>query len=116
MFIVCVIVTVLIAFIAFTSAMGLLQGVPQLREILADVGFAGHMRMLGLLQLAGAVGLIVGLFVAPIGIAAGAGLTLYYLGAMLAHVKAGDARQQVFVPFPLALFALAATILRLVTM
>lgn len=116
MFIVCAVVTVFIALVTFTSAMGMLQGAPQLEQILASVGFGGRMRTLGLLQLAGSIGLIVGLFWPPIGIAAATGLFIYYVGAMAVHAKAGHSRQQMFVPFPLAVFSFAALVLRIVTM
>ncbi|KAB8162564.1 DoxX family protein [Streptomyces sp. 3MP-14] len=44
---------------------------------------------LGSLKLAGAAGLVVGLAVAPwLGVAAGFGLTLFFVGAVVAHVRA----------------------------
>jgi hypothetical protein len=44
---------------------------------------------LGLLKGAGAVGLLVGLLgAAPIGVAAAAGLTLFFVGAIATHVRA----------------------------
>jgi DoxX-like family len=45
---------------------------------------------LGILKLAGAVGLLVGLVGLPaIGIAAATGLVLYFVGAVIAHLRAG---------------------------
>ncbi len=45
--------------------------------------------MLGILKLAGAIGLIVGLAGLPaIGIAAATGLVLYFIGAVSAHLRA----------------------------
>ncbi len=46
--------------------------------------------LLAVAELAGAVGLLVGLKVAPLGIAAGVGLALYFVGAVAAHVRAED--------------------------
>ncbi|WP_407565445.1 DoxX family protein [Streptomyces sp. 184] len=44
---------------------------------------------LATLKLAGAAGLVVGLAAAPwLGVAAGAGLTLFFVGAVAAHVRA----------------------------
>lgn len=60
---------------------------------------------LGLLKLAGAAGLLLGLLgVWPLGIAAAAGLVLFFTGALAAHVRA-----RVFhnIAFPAAFFALA---------
>jgi hypothetical protein len=115
MFIVCVVVTVLLAFASFGSAMGKLQDVPQIRELLASVGVESKGRTLAFIQLAGVVGLLVGLFWAPIGIAAAAGLTLYYLGAMVAHARAGHPVKQIFFPFPLVVLSALALVLRIVT-
>lgn len=64
---------------------------------------------LGVLKVAGAAGLIAGLFGAhAIGIAAAAGLVAFYVGAMIAHVRAGVLRNIVF---PGAYLALAAATL-----
>ena len=47
-------------------------------------------RLIGLLELAGVTGVLVGLTWAPIGIAAAIGLTLLILGAIVFHVRASD--------------------------
>ena len=117
MFILCVVVTALLAFASFGSAMGKIQGIPQMAELLDSVGVSASTgRILGFVQLAGAAGLILGLFVAPVGVAAAGGLTLYYLGAMAAHARARHPVKQVFFPFPLLVLSLAALVLRIVTM
>lgn len=51
---------------------------------------AGWMVPLGVLLGAGAIGLVAGLVVPPLGIAAGAGLVVYFVGALGAHVRARD--------------------------
>ncbi|APE34798.1 transmembrane invasion protein [Nocardia mangyaensis] len=44
---------------------------------------------LATLKLAGAIGLVVGLTVAPwLGVAAGTGLVLFFIGAVVAHIRA----------------------------
>ena len=63
--------------------------------------------MLGALKLAGAIGLLVGVVGLPvIGIAAATGLVLYFIGAVIAHVRA-----RVFynIAFPGAYLGLSAT-------
>ena len=47
-------------------------------------------RLIGLLELAGVAGVLVGLTWAPIGIAAAIGLALLILGAIVFHVRASD--------------------------
>ncbi len=115
MFLACVIVTVLLALLLFGSSMGKFQGVPQVEQLIEHVGMGRHLRLLGWLELAGAVGLIVGLFVAPIGIAAAIGVVLYMLGAVIAHLRVRDGVQQVLAPVVPLLFAVAALVLRLAT-
>jgi hypothetical protein len=45
---------------------------------------------LGTLKLAGAAGLLIGLLgLKPLGVAASIGLVLFYLGAIIAHLRAG---------------------------
>ncbi|WP_369386935.1 DoxX family protein [Streptomyces sp. CG1] len=78
----------------------------------AEVGVApAWLPSLALLKAAGAAGLLLGLFgLRPLGIAAGVGLVLFYLGAMAAHVRA-----RVFhnIAFPGLFLALAAGALAL---
>lgn len=47
-------------------------------------------RLIGLLELAGVAGVLVGLTWAPIGIAAAIGLSLLIMGAIVFHVRASD--------------------------
>jgi hypothetical protein len=47
-------------------------------------------RLIGLLELAGVAGVLVGLFWPPIGVAAAIGLALLVLGAIVFHVRASD--------------------------
>jgi type III secretory pathway component EscS len=42
---------------------------------------------LGILKAAGALGLFLGIFVPPIGIAAGVGLVLFFVGAIITHLR-----------------------------
>ncbi|MER7777805.1 DoxX family protein [Streptomyces sp. NPDC096191] len=78
----------------------------------AEVGVpAAWIPWLAGLKLAGAAGLLVGLFGArPLGIAAGIGLALFFVGAVAAHVRA-----RVFhnIAFPLGYLALNTAALSL---
>lgn len=60
---------------------------------------------LGFLKLAGAVGLLVGIAVPALGVAAAVGLTLFFIGAIAAHVRARDLPS---IPFPGILLLAAA--------
>lgn len=69
---------------------------------------------LGLLKAAGAVGLLLGLFGVPlIGLAAAAGLVLFFVGAVLTHFWAGDYSASVAFPASYLLLASASLVLDL---
>jgi hypothetical protein len=65
---------------------------------------------LAYLLLAGAAGVIAGLWWAPLGIAAAIGVTCYFLVAVIAHLRADDAKN---LPTPLAYLLVAALVLTL---
>jgi hypothetical protein len=65
---------------------------------------------LAAILLAGAAGLILGLFWAPIGVAAASGLVVYFLVAIALHVRAGDMAN---LPMPLVFEVAAAAALAL---
>ncbi|MFV0318670.1 MAG: DoxX family protein [Microthrixaceae bacterium] len=110
MFIAAVIVSVLLAFIAASSAAMKLQRHPQV--VAAINGTVGvpmeRLPVLAMLELAGALGLIIGLWVTPIGVAAATGLFLYFLGAVIAHVRVGDTKgvRQPVLPLVLSVAAI----------
>ncbi|BBH70279.1 hypothetical protein ACTI_69640 [Actinoplanes sp. OR16] len=65
---------------------------------------------LAALNYAGAAGLLIGIFWRPLGIAAAAGLVLYFLGAVAFHVPVKDWKG---IPMPAALLALSVLTLSL---
>lgn len=62
------------------------------------------------LEILGAVGLIVGLAVPFVGMAAAFGIILYFVGAVTAHLRAGDSN--IAAPAFLAFMAVGALLLR----
>ncbi|WP_033328835.1 DoxX family protein [Streptomyces yerevanensis] len=76
---------------------------------------AGLVRFVGLAEVAAAVGLIVGLFWQPLGIAAAMGFAITMVGAVGFHAKAGDyadpaTRGNAMAPFPLILLSVATAV------
>ena len=69
--------------------------------------------MLASAEIAGAVGLIIGLWVPALGMAAAIGVVLYFVGAVIAHLRAND--RDLFSPVVAMLLAAAALVLRLVS-
>jgi hypothetical protein len=67
---------------------------------------------LGVLKAAGAIGLLCGFAAPPIGVAAGVGLTLFFIGAIITHLLAGDRSLGNGVPVLFLLVALAALLVR----
>jgi hypothetical protein len=69
---------------------------------------------LGFLKLAGALGLLIGIALPALGVAAAIGLVLFFVGAIVTHVRAQDYAS---IPFPggLLLLAVAALVLRVVS-
>ena len=70
--------------------------------------------MLGVLKAAGAIGLLIGICLPWVGIAAGIGLVLFFVGAIITHLRAQDYSFGLAVVF--LLLAIAALVLRLVSL
>jgi uncharacterized membrane protein YphA (DoxX/SURF4 family) len=63
------------------------------------------------LEIAGAVGLLIGLWVPALGVAAAIGVVLYFVGAVIAHLRAND--RDLAAPAVIGVAAAAALVLRL---
>jgi DoxX-like family len=87
-----VICSLLLALVAAASATMDFRGAPQVRELMHRLQYRpGFERFLGLIKVLGALGLVVGLFVHGLGLAAAIGFVLYFALAVKAHVNLGDA-------------------------
>ena len=116
MFIALVVTTALLALVSVSSAaMKLRKNEQVLTSIHGTVGVPlRFIPGLAALELAGAAGIIAGLWVAPLGVAAAAGLVAYFLGAVISHLRVGDTKGSTSPVVPLAL-SVAVLVLRLVT-
>jgi len=86
-----VIVSSLLALVLVGSAGAKLAKSPAVMGTTASVGFPeDRVWLLAAAEIAGAIGLVVGLFWWPIGVAAASGVILYFIGAIVAHVHAND--------------------------
>lgn len=115
MFIAYIIVSVVLALLLTVSAGGKLTRKEQIVTALTAAGVRQKwFPYLAALMLAGAVGLLVGIAFAPLGIAAAAGVILYFVGALVAHLRVKD-----FALLPALVFlalAVAALLLRVASM
>jgi DoxX-like family len=68
---------------------------------------------LGALKAAGALGLLVGIGVPPLGVAAAVGLVLFFVGAVLTHVRAHAAAPSYAYPAVFLLLAVGSLLERL---
>ncbi|MCX4778293.1 DoxX family protein [Streptomyces sp. NBC_01264] len=113
MFIAYAVVAGLLALALAGSATFTFQRSPAITENMTKVGVPeSWLPRLAALKAAGAIGLVAGLWLAPLGIAAAVGVVLYFIGAIVFHLRAKD---YAFAPAAvLALVAAAALILRVV--
>jgi hypothetical protein len=116
MFIVTVVLAVLLA-LAFGAAGG-----QKVAGVKSATDGADHLRFshnaykgIGALELLAAVGLLVGLAVWPLGVAAGAGLVLLMIGAIISHLRVGDKIAQFGPALVLGVISLAEVIVRAVS-
>jgi uncharacterized membrane protein YphA (DoxX/SURF4 family) len=114
MFIATAIVSVLLAAVLVMSGRLKLVEDDATLAIMTKVRFPlDRLWLLALAELAGALGLVVGLLWWPIGVAAAIGVILYFLGAIASHLRVHDPR---VVPAAVPmLVAVAALVLRAAT-
>jgi DoxX-like family len=114
MFLATVFVSVLLALAVFGSAVAKLTKNPKILENLASLKIpAGWLPRLATAEIAGGTGVLVGLAVPLIGIAAAGGLIGYFVGAVIAHLRAQD--KEIAPAAVLGLVAVAALVLRVTT-
>jgi hypothetical protein len=83
-------------------------------QSMAHLGIpVGMLPFLATCLIAGGAGILIGLWYAPLGIAAAGGLVLYFVGALIAHLRKGDMKGM---PAPLLFLALAAGALSLLAL
>jgi uncharacterized membrane protein YphA (DoxX/SURF4 family) len=103
-----------IGFAISFSAFGKIKRIPGAVETLAAAGVKPEQfNRLATLELLGSLGLLVGIWVKPIGIAAALGIALYFIGAQTAHLRVKDKLQNMFPATFLFLIASAVLILEL---
>jgi hypothetical protein len=115
-FIAYAVLAVLLALVLLVSARAKLTKDKRLVEGLTGLGVPLSMfPFLAGCEIAGAAGLLVGLFYGPLGIAAAVGVVLYFIGAVSAHLRKQD-YQGLAAPLPILIFAIAALTLRAVSL
>ena len=112
-----IVVAVLMALMMFFSAaMKFLLNPEAVHVINEVVGVPMSLiAVLGICEVAGGLGLLAGIVRPKLGVAGGVGLVLYFLGAILAHVRVGDwaGVTAPITPLLLSCIALTLAILRM---
>jgi hypothetical protein len=91
MFILTAVLAILSAAVLLVSARGKLVHDDAQMAIMRRVGFPEQkVSLLATAEMAGAVGIVVGLWWWPVGIAAATGVVAYFLGAISAHLRKRD--------------------------
>ncbi|MFF9804505.1 DoxX family protein [Streptomyces coeruleorubidus] len=105
MFIAYVVVASLLALVLIGSGRAKLVRDEKVTEGMHKIGVPDSwFPRLSALEFAGALGLIVGIFYRPLGIAASAGVVVYFIGAIATHLRAKDTKG---LPMPTVLMAAA---------
>jgi DoxX-like protein len=113
MFIAAAIVAGLLALTLLASARGKLVRDPQVMKVMTRVGVPdARLWLLATAEIAGAAGIVAGLFWWPIGVVAAAGVVIYFVGATGAHIRVKD--RKLAPPVVLLVAAAAALVLRAV--
>lgn len=116
MYIALVIVTVLLtAMLAMSASLKLRQHEQVVAVIGGTVGVPTRLfPVLAGLELAGAAGIVVGLWLQPLGIAASVGLVAYFIGAVIGHLRVRDTKN-LMMPLPPLVLSVAVLVLQLLT-
>ena len=87
--------SVLLVVVCLIPAIGKLTSQPKMQASAAHFGIPwNRYRLIGVAEAAAAVGILVGLIGRWIGVAAGAGMAVLLLGALVSHRRAGDSPKE----------------------
>ncbi|MCX4852457.1 DoxX family protein [Streptomyces canus] len=116
MFIAYVALAVVLSLFLVFSARSDITRDPKVTEQLKALGVPDSWFLpLGLVKIAGALGLLAGIVYRPLGIAAAIGVVLYFLGAVVTHLRGGDMKR-VGTPAVIMLLAVAPLVLGFATL
>jgi hypothetical protein len=108
------VITIVAAALAVLAAVQKLRRDPRVVHVMQDVVGVPlkYLPLLAACLFAGAVGLVLGIWWRPVGIAAGVGLVVYFVGAVVAHLRVRDVKG-VGAPTLFLALCVAALVLRI---
>ena len=108
-----VILATLLGLMTAFSAVGKFSKNPKAVDMLRQLGITdSQIRLLGIVEVLGALGLLIGIWVPILGLLAAIGFVLYFLGAMIAHVRAKDPMKDMAPALVLLILSIIVTILQ----
>jgi uncharacterized membrane protein YphA (DoxX/SURF4 family) len=112
-FIATIVISVLLGLAYLGAGLSKITKQPMMVESSGHLGFTVQQyQLIGVAEVFGATGLLIGLWLAPLGIAAAVGLVLLMIGAVYFHLKAGDGPNIYAAPAGLGILALILVVLR----
>lgn len=104
----------LLSFAAIGSAIAKLKKVPDVMASMESVGVKpNQVPLLAFLEIAGGLGVIAGIWVAPLGLLASACLVLYFIGALYSHFSRKHKVAEFGAALGILIIALVTTLLQL---
>ena len=92
-----IIVSIFLGVAVTFSAFGKIKRIPSAVEAIARVGVKEKQyNQLATLELLGSLGLLIGIWIKAIGVAASIGIALYFLGAIASHARIKDSLAKMF--------------------
>jgi hypothetical protein len=87
-------VTIFLAALVLWSGVAKVRREPDVIRVIHEIVGVPlrYMPLLAACEFAGALGLVLGFLWPPLGVAAGIGLVLYFLGAAISHLRVGDVK------------------------
>ena len=108
-----VILATLLGLMTAFSAVGKFSKNPKAVDMLRQLGITdSQIRLLGIVEVLGALGLLIGIWVPILGQLAAIGFVLYFLGAMIEHVRAKDPMKDMAPALVLLILSIIVTILQ----
>ena len=103
------VITILLAAMVFFSGVGKIRRDPRIVQVVHEVVGVPlqYFPILAACEFGGALGVVVGIWWPWLGVVAGVGLVLYFVGALVSHLRVGDVKGIGPAAFMLTLAALA---------
>jgi uncharacterized membrane protein len=109
-----IIFAALLGVMATVSAFGKLSMKDNVVEMLTHVGLnERQIRLLGTIEILGALGLLIGIWVPILGTLAAVGFIIYFVGAVISHIRVRDSLKDMAPAIVLVIISIIVTVLQL---